>query len=388
MNIAYLDCFSGISGDMFLGALLDAGLPFGQLEACLETLPLEHYRISACREKRHHISGIRFQVEFDRDAQPERRLPELREILAKGSLSESVRSGSLRVFEDLARVEGEIHGIPSEEVHFHEVGAVDSIIDIVGTLYGLEALGIAALHVSALPLGSGFIRTSHGTIPIPSPATLNLLRNVPVYSSGVAREMVTPTGAALVARLARGFGSMPSMVIRRTGYGVGSRDLEDRPNLARIVMGDDEPEHAETTVVVLETNLDDMNPEWMGHLMERLLEQGALDVVFVPVQMKKGRPAVQVQLMGRPHQRDTLMDVLFAETTALGVRYHYTERKVLHRSHTVVESPWGSIRVKQSFRADGSPCFLPEYEVCREIARNTGRPLKEIYHWIQGLNRP
>jgi hypothetical protein len=388
MNIAYLDCFSGISGDMFLGALLDAGLPFGQLEACLGTLPLEHYRVFEGREERHHISGTRFRVEFDPHAQPARTLREIREILSEGSLSEWVRNGSLEVFDALARVEGEIHGIPAEEVHFHEVGAVDSIIDIVGALYGLETLGVKALYVSALPLGSGFGRTAHGIIPIPAPATLGLLRDVPVYSSGVAHEMVTPTGAALVTRLAKAFGPMPSMVVRRVGYGVGSRDLEDRPNLARIVIGDDEPEHAENTVVMIETNLDDMNPEWMGHLMDRLFEQGALDVVMAPVQMKKNRPAVQVQVMGHPHQRDALMDVLFAETTALGVRYQYTDRKVLPRAHAVVESPWGTIRVKQSFRADGAPCFLPEYEACRELALKTGRPLKEIYYWIQGLNRP
>jgi len=388
MKIAYLDCFSGISGDMFIGALLHAGLPFEQLRAALETLPLDRYRIAVSREARHHISGARFHVEFDRDDQPSRHLPEIRDIIRQATFSETVKDRAVRIFEALARAEGEIHGRPPEEVHFHEVGAVDAIVDICGTVYGLEALGITSLHVSPLPLGSGFTTAAHGRIPVPAPATLALLKGFPVYDSGVEHEMVTPTGAALASGLGDSFGPMPSMSVTAVGYGVGSRDLPDRPNLARIVIGDDASERADHMVAVIEANLDDMIPEWTGHLMARLFEAGALDVVFTPVYMKKNRPGVQVQVIAPPHLTDALMDLMLTESTTLGVRVQHTRRRVLRRTHSEVDSPWGKIRVKEAIREDGSRSILPEYEACREIAAETGRPLKEIYYWIMGLNRP
>jgi len=311
MKIAYLDCFSGISGDMFIGALLDAGLSFEDLEQTIQALPFDSFHLEMKREARSQIFGTRFVVKTEGQEQAPRNLEIIRNIIRKGSLSSGVKDKSIRIFEELASVEGKIHNKPPEEVHFHEVGAVDSIIDIVGTVYGLERLGITSLFVSPLPLGSGFVETAHGRIPIPAPATATLLEGVPVYDSGVHHEMVTPTGAALVKGLATSFGPMPPMMVEKIGYGVGTRDLSDRPNLARILIGHMQTEGQVDTVIILEANIDDTSPEWLGFLMDRLFDAGALDVVFCPVQMKKNRPGVQIQVMGRPDQQDALMGMRF-----------------------------------------------------------------------------
>jgi len=387
MKIAYLDCFSGISGDMFLGALLDSGLPFDEFSGHLATLPLEGFRLDTFREGRKHIFGTRFVVIPEDEEQPPRGLREIREIIEQGQFTDTVKAKSVQIFEDLARVEGEIHNLPAEEVHFHEIGAVDSIVDIVGAVYGVECLGIQALFVSSLPLGSGFVVSSHGRIPLPAPATAALLKDVPVFDSGLPHEMVTPTGAALVKGLATSFGPMPPMVIHDIGYGIGKRDLPDRPNLARILIGHQQDETEVDTVVVLETNLDDTSPEVLGYLMERLFDAGGLDVVFFPVQMKKGRPGVQVQVIGRPDQKDVLMEILFKESTTLGIRFRYSQRKLLKRSVVEVDSPWGKIKAKKAVNSDGSVFFLPEYEVCRKIALENNRPLKEIFSWVMSLNK-
>lgn len=387
MKIAYLDCFSGISGDMFIGALLDAGLSFEDLDKKIQDLPFDSFHLEMKQEARSQIFGTRFVVKTEGQEQVPRNLEVIRNIIRKGSLSSGVKDKSVRIFEELAGVEGKIHNKPPEEVHFHEVGAVDSIIDIVGTVYGLERLGITSLFVSSLPLGSGFVETAHGRIPIPAPATTALLEGVPVYDSGTHHEMVTPTGAALVKGLATSFGPMPPIVVENIGYGVGTRDLSDRPNLVRILVGHMQTEGQVDTVVILEANIDDTTPEWLGFLMDRLFDAGALDVVFCPVQMKKNRPGIQIQIMGRPDQKDSLMEILFRESSTLGIRFRYTQRMVLQRSVAEVESPWGKIKVKKVLERDGSPFFLPEYEACREVALKTNRPLREIFYWVIGLNK-
>jgi hypothetical protein len=251
----------------------------------------------------------------------------------------------------------------------------------------MESLGIGAACASSLPLGSGFVDTSHGRIPLPAPATVALLKGIPVHDSGLKEELVTPTGAALVKGLAHSFGPLPDMVIETVGYGVGSRNLTDRPNLLRLLIGQKRGEANEETVVVLESNLDDTNPEWLGFLMERLFEAGALDVVFLPSYMKKNRPAVLLQVVGKPHHKDVLMDLLFSESTTLGIRFHYTQRRVLRRSSAEVDSPWGRMKVKKVFRPDGSFQLLPEFEECRRIAKARGYPLKDIYSWIVARGR-
>ena len=387
MKIAYLDCFSGISGDMFIGALLDAGLSFEDFDQKIQGLQLNNFHLQMKHEARSQIFGTRFVVKTEGKEQAPRNLEVIRNIIRKGSLSSGVQEKSVRIFEEIASVEGKIHNKAPEEVHFHEVGAVDSIIDIVGTVYGLERLGVTSLFVSSLPLGSGFVETAHGRIPVPAPATTALLEGLPVYDSGTHHEMVTPTGAALVKGLATSFGPMPPMVVENIGYGVGKRDLSDRPNMIRILIGQTQTEGQADTVIILEANIDDTSPEWLGFLMDRLFDAGALDVVFCPVQMKKNRPGIQIQVMGRPDQKDALMDILFRESSTLGIRFRYTQRMVLQRSVEEVESPWGKIKVKKVLERDGAPFFIPEYEACREVALKTNCPLREIFYWVMGLNK-
>ena len=251
MRIAYIDCFSGISGDMFVGALIDAGLPLETLKNALLSLPLDGYSLEINREERNHLFGTRFLVNIEWEKHEKRDMAAIKKIIQESGLSKNVKEKSIEVFETIAREEGKIHNRPPEEVHFHEVGATDSIIDIVGTVFGIEFLGIAALSASELPLGSGFVETAHGRIPIPAPATIALLQGIPVYDSGLKHELVTPTGAALVKGLAHAFGVMPPMKVERVGYGAGGRNLPDRPNLLRIIIGEDQSEYHLETVVIL-----------------------------------------------------------------------------------------------------------------------------------------
>ena len=386
MKIAYLDCFSGISGDMFLGALLDLGLSFEDLSKVLGSMPIEGFHLKMNRETRNEITGTRFAVELDKREQPTRGLNAIREIIKQGCMASSVKEKSIKIFEELAGVEAKIHNRSREEIHFHEIGAVDSIIDIVGSIYGIEFLGIQSFFVSPLPLGSGFTDTAHGRIPIPVPATIVMLKGFPVFDSGVHHEMVTPTGAALVKGLSCTAGPMPPMTVLEAGYGVGKRHLPDRPNLLRVLIGDFQSDRESETVIILETNIDDASPEWLGFLMERLFESGALDVVFFPVQMKKNRPGVQIQVIGRPDHKDLLMDVLFRESATLGIRFRYCQRMILKRTTKKVDSPWGKINVKKVINSDGSDYFLPEYEECRRIAIKNNLPLREIFCRVLGLN--
>jgi uncharacterized protein (TIGR00299 family) protein len=387
MKTAYIDCFSGISGDMFLGALIDAGLPLDELKRALGSLPLDHYSLEAKKEIKNGFTGTRFIVHQEHGAHHSHRgLKEIREIIQRGALSANVKKRSLRIFESIAVEEGKIHGCPPEEIHFHEIGAIDSIIDVAGAAFGIEFMGIHDLYSSRLPLGSGFIESGHGRIPLPAPATVALLKGVPVYNSGLECEMVTPTGAALVKEFSVSFGPMPPMTIEAVGYGAGSRVLADRPNLLRILIGKGETQETIETVVVMDANLDDTSPEWLGFMMDRLFEAGALDVVFSPIQMKKNRPGVQIQVIGRPQQRDELLDIIFAESTTLGIRFSHSQRKVLDRTSAEIDSPWGRMEVKKVTGPDGSSLFYPEYDVCRRIAREKGLPIREIYYWVQGRN--
>ncbi|MFC1883353.1 nickel pincer cofactor biosynthesis protein LarC [Thermodesulfobacteriota bacterium] len=387
MKTAYLDCFSGISGDMFLGALLDAGLSYNKLKQHLTSLPVKNFEINVKKEKRNGILGTRLMVEDKSKSQIPRNLKDIEGLINKANLDQAVKDKSIEIFSSLAEIEGRVHGLPIDEVHFHEVGAVDSIIDVVGTVFGIKALGIGSLFVSPLPLGSGFVQTDHGRIPVPAPATIALLKDVPISDSGVQHEMVTPTGAALVKGLAASFGRMPSMVVENIGYGTGSRDLPDRPNLVRILIGRDSHENETDFVAVLETNIDDANPEWLGFLMERLFSSGALDVTFSSVQMKKNRPGVNIKILTRPELKDILANIVMTESTAIGVRFSYCQRKVLKRTEAEIESPWGKMTVKKVFGINGSSHFLPEYEACRKIALKNNIALKEIYSWIMALNK-
>jgi len=387
MKTAFLDCFSGISGDMFVGALLDAGLEFESLKAALSGLPLEGVEVKAVREGRHGIFGTRFVVDIREGGHPHRSFEDIRGIIGESGLDDRVKHRSLAVFQALAEAEGKIHNQPPDRVHFHEVGAADSIVDIVGGVFGVHSLKIDRIHASALPLGSGFTDTQHGPIPLPAPAALNLLHGVPVYDSGLMKELVTPTGAALVKVLSTSFGPMPSFTLERTGYGVGARDLPDRPNLLRLLVGVEHGESLSDTVVVLESNLDDCPPEMTGYLSERLLEAGALDVLLLPAHMKKNRPGVLIQVLGRPEHKGILEQIILTESTTLGVRSRIASRRVLERSLLQVESPWGPMTVKAAVGLDGRRRVFPEYESCRKIARENGIPLGDVYAWVQARNQ-
>jgi pyridinium-3,5-bisthiocarboxylic acid mononucleotide nickel chelatase len=386
MKTAYIDCFSGISGDMFIGALIDAGLPFDELKRVLATLPIGHYSLDAKKEIKNGLTGTKFSVHQEHKEHAHRGLLEIREIIEKGNLSIRCKDRSLRIFEAIALEEGKIHGRSPDEIHFHEIGAIDSIIDIAGAAFGIEYMGIESVFCSRVPLGSGFINSGHGRIPLPAPATVALLKGVPVYDSGLECELVTPTGAALLKEFSGSFGLMPPMKIESVGYGAGSRDLSDRPNLLRILIGREDAQKTIETVVVVDANLDDTNPEWLGFMMERLFEAGALDVVFSPVQMKKNRPGVQIQVIGRPQDKDKLLDIIFAESTTLGIRFSYSQRQVLERTQAEIDSPWGKLRVKNVTGRDGAVIIYPEYEDCRRIAREQNLSLREIYYRVMSGN--
>ncbi len=387
MKIAYLDCFSGVSGDMFVGSLLDAGLPFEKLEGSISGLNLNGYKISAKKEERGNIFGTKFTVFLPEESQKVRYLREIKEILTGSDLPLSVIERCILIFEKLAMTEGEIQHISPDEVPFHELGAGNSIIDMVAAVVGIHLLGIERFFVSRIPVGSGIMTGVHGKIPVPSPATIALLKGIPIYDSGQDVEMVTPTGAALITSLCSSFGPMPPMTIERVGYGVGTRTLADRPNLLRMLIGNDIDRQKLETVVVLESNLDDMSPELLGYLMDKLFDAGAMDVSFSHIQMKKNRPAIQLQVVGRPEDNERLINIIFRESTTLGIRTTYSQRAVLKREELIVDSPWGNMRVKKIINQDGATVLLPEYEECRRIAKENNLALRDVYLWATALSK-
>lgn len=377
MKIAYLDCFSGISGNMALGALLHAGLEKEILLSELDKLDLSGYRIQTQPSRRCTISGIFFQVIVEKE-QPERNLEEILALIDKSRLSEQVREQSRAIFQLLGEAEARVHGLDLSAVHFHEVGAVDSIVDIVGSVVGMEALGIARLVASPVNLGKGTVATRHGTIPVPAPATLALLKGKPTYSAGPSMELTTPTGASLLAGLARDFGEQPLMRIEAIGYGLGSADPSGWPNCLRILIGE-ESERNQDHCWMIESNIDDMNPELYGFVMDRLFAEGALDVFLTPIIMKKARPATRLSVLAPPGKEEALTKVLFLETTAIGMRRYRVERRKLSREVLRVRTPYGEVPVKIAYFQGEVVTCSPEYEACRKLAAQKGVPLKRVY---------
>ena len=385
---AYFDCFSGISGDMTLGALLDLGVPLKWLKEQLRRVPLADFDIIVSPVQRHGIHAGLVQVDI-LDSKTSRNYSDIRALIEYSPLSEPVKSTSLAIFKRLAEAEARIHHCPVDQVHFHEVGGVDAIVDIVGAALGLDYLGIKKIVASPVPLGKGLIACSHGNLPIPAPATLGILEGVPVYGADIPYELVTPTGAAIIRSLAQRFESMPQMVIARIGYGAGQRDLEDRPNLLRIILAA-EPESAadldgklqEDQITIVETCIDDMNPGLFGYLMERLFEDGALDVYWIPVYMKKNRPGTMIQVLCKDDLRDTIIHRILFETTTLGVRYYHSRRRLLWREELEVTTSFGVIPVKRVKDPRGNIRIVPEYEVCQKIADQKNMPLRLVYDTI------
>ena len=375
MRIAYLDCFSGVSGDMLLGAFVACGLPLSALQEGIPALGLEWRQE---RVRRKSLVATQIRIEAPATVFP-RAYRDIIALLHRAALPEQLRRQSLAVFGRLAEAEAALHGCAPEQVHFHELGACDTIADIVGCCIALQRLGIEELHCSALNLGSGTVQTEHGLLPVPAPATAELLKGVPVYSSGIPHELVTPTGAALVATLAKSFGPIPPLKIEAVGYGAGSKDLSAVPNVLRVILGETTgAESSPERLVMLEANVDDMNPQLCGFFAERAFSLGALDVFFSPVQMKKNRPGVLLSVLCRPEQRDAVTELFFEETTTLGVRGHEVFRRALEREWMPVATPYGEVRVKVS-RQDGHiQNFSPEFEDCRRLAAASDVPLKKV----------
>jgi pyridinium-3,5-bisthiocarboxylic acid mononucleotide nickel chelatase len=442
MRIAYLDCFSGISGDMFLGALLDAGVSFKLLEdtvaaldiaARIEILRVVRGSISATKvdvfangekdlprellrreprhqhthdpdthepaeDGRHHSHDNVHGHSHDSDPQAHahgRSLTAIRDIIERATISRSAKATAIRIFESLGQAEAEIHSVSVDHVHFHEVGAVDAMVDIVCAAVGAESLAVDEWICSPLNVGGGTVKCDHGTLPVPTPAALNLLRGAPVYSAGPQVELVTPTGAAIVKTLSARFASFPAMKIEKVGYGAGAREFSDHPNVLRISIGEAEsadPVHtsqiarsastaaADDRIMVLEANLDDLSPQVLGYAMERLLAEGALDVFSVPVQMKKNRPGALLTVLAKIEDAERLTKTIFAETTTLGVRRREEQRQTLARRWENVDTTWGPVRIKVASMNGTISNYAPEYEDCRALAEAHHVPLKEVLH--------
>jgi uncharacterized protein (TIGR00299 family) protein len=394
-RILYFDCFSGASGDMVLGALLDAGLPLDELRAALGSLAIEEASVSANRVLRAGVSATKFTVETHdhhgshphghthgsaavAHSHAHRSLAEIDRLIDRSALSVQARTRAKELFHRLGEVEAAIHQMPIDKIHLHEVGEVDSIIDIVGAVFALEWFRADRIVSSPLNVGGGMVHSAHGHFPVPAPATVKLLAGAPVYSSGIQAELVTPTGALIVAEYAQSFGSIPPLKVERIGYGAGDRDLPGTPNVLRVLVGESTADAATEQIVVLECEIDDMNPQIFGLVMDRLHAAGALDVYLSPVQMKKNRPGTLLTILARPEQRQELTALVFRETTTIGVRYHEVRRQRLDRETVSVETPLGTVRFKVA-RLDGKIVnSTPEFEDCLKIASERSLPVKEV----------
>ncbi|MCF8087389.1 MAG: nickel pincer cofactor biosynthesis protein LarC [Desulfotignum sp.] len=403
--ILYLDLVSGISGDMCLGALVDLGVDPGWLETQLTPL-FAGFRITASPVFRSHLRAVDLTVAVI-DTETSRRYADIRTLIQGSGLSAYVKKNSLTAFEKIARAEAEIHGQDLEDVHFHEIGGIDSLVDILGTFVCMEKLGITEVHASAVPLGSGYVDCAHGRIPVPVPATLAILEGIPVIGSAAKTEIVTPTGAALAVTLVTRFGPVPPMQIVKTGYGAGKRDTgAGVPNLLRMVLGKrietsafgcaspGEKKHHPGTgpdyiqhehIAVITTQVDDMNPEILGFVMDHLLEKGALDVTYAPVYMKKNRPGTRMEVLCTLEDLSAMVHEILVQTTAIGVRYHISDRAVLHREQPCqMDTVFGPVAAKKIKHPDGSAHMVPEYEALAKIARQQDIPLKTVYEKVAG----
>ncbi|GAB4171632.1 MAG: nickel pincer cofactor biosynthesis protein LarC [Geothermobacteraceae bacterium] len=382
MKTLWLDPFSGISGDMLLGLLVDLGLDIQVLERDLAALELTGWQLECATEQRGGISGTRIQVLAEKE-QVHRHLPDIHRLVERAGLPDQVRQAALDVFSRLAEAEARVHGVPVDRVHFHEVGAVDAIIDIVGTCLGLYRLGIDRLICGPVPLSRGFVQTDHGRMPLPAPATAALLEGWPVTDAACEKELVTPTGAALVTTLGEP-GACPDMRLEKTGYGVGGWQLSDRPNLLRGFLGETNCNgHYEVDrVVVLNAHIDDASPEWLGYLQEKLLEAKVLDVTFGPLLMKKNRPATGLTVLAREDDFARVRDLILGEGLTAGLRWRVEQRCKLPRRQIELETPLGPARAKVLQMADGIR-LTPEYDDCRRLARQSDRPIAEVYRLVE-----
>ena len=381
MKTLYFDCFCGAAGDMIAGALIDAGADFDAIRDGLATLDVSGYRVSARKIDKHGIMATKFDVEIDAEhGHPHRHLRHIVEIIESGDLPTEVKEASLETFRRIADAEAEVHGTTSEKIHFHEVGAVDSIVDVVGSHLALHQLKPARILSSALHVGSGTVKCAHGIMPVPAPATALLLRGIPSYGGEVDGELVTPTGAALIAQIADEFGPMPEMRVEAIGSGSGTKDLPDRPNVLRVLIGETAQGGAGTEpIVVVEANIDDMNPEFFPPLISDLLEAGARDAFLTPILGKKGRPAHLITILVDEVELNSVTGVLFRGSTTLGLRMRREQRICLEREWKTASTPWGDVRVKIGRFEGGTTSTAPEYDDCVRVASEGGVSAKEVY---------
>ncbi|HST51387.1 MAG TPA: nickel pincer cofactor biosynthesis protein LarC [Pyrinomonadaceae bacterium] len=385
MRTLYFDCFAGISGDMTLGALVAAGVDARALKERLALLDIDGYEIGFEEVERSGIGATRAVVRLTREEKHHRHLSDIDGIIRRSRLSEPVKERAMRIFKRLADAEARVHNVSVERIHFHEVGAVDAIVDVVGACIGFEMLGVERFASSALHVGSGTVEMAHGRFPVPPPAVAELLRGAPVYSTDISGELVTPTGAAIVATLCESFGALPRMKLSSTGYGAGGREYKNFPNVLRVLVGESGSSVIEESgavedeiLTMIETNLDDVSPQVLGHVLEQALARGALDCFFTHAQMKKNRPGVLVSILCRPGQREALIELLFAETPTFGVRSHDVRRRALERESVTVETEFGRIAVKVGRTRGRVLSVTPEFDECREAALKASVPLREV----------
>jgi len=380
MKIAYFDCFSGIAGDMILGALLDAGLELNALKKELKKLPLNRYEIKVKKVKKNEVVGTKLEIKVPKE-KTHRHLKNIFKIIDKSSLDKKIKDDSKKIFKRLAEAEALVHGVDIDKIHFHEVGGVDAIIDIVGAVVGLNILKVDRIYCSPLPLGRGFVKFSHGKFPVPAPATLELCKDIPVRYTGIEGELVTPTGAAIITTLAD-FSERQDFKIENIGYGAGSMDLNEIPNLLRVMIGHKEPDLEQDEIMVLEANIDNTSPEILGYLTEKLMEKGALDVYLIPILMKKGRPGTLLSVLCNAEKLNELSYLIFSETGIIGFRTQFHLRKKLPRKIEVVKTKLGKAKVK--LVTEGERFYVsPEYEDCKILAEKHNLPLKEVYREVE-----
>ena len=381
-RVIYFDCFSGISGDMILGALVSLGVDIKEIQNCLKSLNLKGCKLNSRQVKRNGFIGTKVNVVLNHTSQKShhaRSFKDIKSLIEKSDLPKIVKFNSIAIFRRIGKVEAKVHGTTINRIHFHEVGAIDSIIDIVGGSLAMNLLDADLIVSSPINTGEGIVKCDHGILPVPAPATLELLKGIPCYSSGVEKELTTPTGAAFIGYFAEKFGSLPNMNMLSTGYGAGTHEIKNIPNLLRVVLGMSKESSHHQSMKVIETNIDDMNPEFYDYVIDQLFKVGAVDVFFVPINMKKNRPGILLSVITSTEYFDSVVQVLLEETSTLGVRHYDVDRVVLPRKQKMIMTPFGKVRVKIGGLDESTRTISPEYEDCRKIALKKEIPVKRVY---------
>ena len=381
-RVIYFDCFSGISGDMILGAFVNLGVDIKEIQNWLKSLNLKDYKLNSREVKRNGFVGTKVNVVLNKTSQKShcaRSFNDIKRLIEKSDLPQIVKFNSIEIFQRIGKVEAKVHGTTINKIHFHEVGAIDSIIDIVGGSLAVNLLDPDLIISSPINTGEGVVKCGHGILPVPAPATLELLKGIPCYSSGVEKELTTPTGAAFIGHFAGEFGSLPNMDVLSTGYGAGTHEIKNTPNLLRVVLGKSEELYHHRSMKVIETNIDDMNPEFYDYVIDQLFKVGAVDVFFAPINMKKNRPGILLSVITSTEYFDLVVRVLLEETSTLGVRHYDVGRVALPRKQKIIMTPFGKVRVKIGGLNESTRSISPEYEDCRKIALKKEIPVKRVY---------